>query len=78
MEDLLASEPKWSSYAARAQPTKDIMTYWTTKRIGGGPLTEDIQTRNVKAIRAPLGDLLGMTKNFGLYDIIKVNVEADR
>ena len=61
-----------------AQATIDIKKYWTTAVLGGGPITGDFKTKNVNVIAAPLADLLGMTKTYGVYDLVRISVKSGR
>lgn len=78
MREILGEAPDWSKYGPGSQPTLDIKTYWITKELGGGPVTGNFNTWRTKDIAAPLGDLLGMKTTYGLYELDKVTVEADK
>jgi len=78
MEEALATAPDWSHYSRTHERTKDVKRYWTSKTLGGGPLTGDLRTEAVDKIQTPLSELMSMTSTYGIYSITKVIVASGR
>ena len=53
------------------------MKYWSNPKLGGGPLSNDIQTEYESAISTPMKLMLYTTETFGYFKITKIKYSAE-
>lgn len=69
---VYSGEPTWENYNFDSKETAKIEKYWSTAKLGGGPVFLDLDTENKNNIKSPFLNDISTTPNFGFYGIRKI------
>lgn len=73
MIKLFETTPDWKYYHP-SDGDQQILQYWNNKSLGGGPLTQNLASKNVSGIKSPLKDMIKNSSTYGYFEIKNILV----